>query len=122
MAFLDLELSKLMERISARLEERRQVFQMMMVKRDHGNRFNPFDHLYEVYDLILAKLDGYTYEISEIEKAAKALKLTLRADLAILHQIADLQRRLDALPKPDDFKSRVSAVKSVQPISKVTQI
>jgi len=121
-AFLDLELSKLMERISARLEERRQVFQMMMVKRDHGNRFNPFDHLYEVYDLILAKLDGYTYEISEIEKAAKALQLTISADLAILHRIADLQRRLDALPKPDDFTSRASAVKSVQTISKVTQI
>jgi hypothetical protein len=95
---------------------------MMMVKRDHKNRYNPYDHLYEVYDLILAKLDGYTYELSEIEKDAKALKETLSADLAVLHRIADLQRRLDALPKPDDFTTRLTAVKVVRPISKVTQI
>jgi hypothetical protein len=33
----------LQDRLEGRLEERKMVFQMMMVKRDHGQRYNPFD-------------------------------------------------------------------------------
>lgn len=43
--FLEIRSADLLERIKGRLEERKQVFQMMMVKRDHGQRFNPYDHL-----------------------------------------------------------------------------
>jgi hypothetical protein len=53
-------------------KDRKTVWTMMMVKRDHGNRYNPFDYLYDRYEMVVQKLDGYTYEISEIEKTLKA--------------------------------------------------
>jgi hypothetical protein len=99
----------LKDSIQSRVDARKTVFTMMMVKRDHGNRYNPWDHLYPVYDLILARLDGYTYEISEIEKAVKALEDNMSSDLVTLFQIQDLERRLAALPKPDDFSTRAPA-------------
>jgi len=87
--------------------ERKQVFKMMMVKRDHGQRYNPFDYLYDRYGMVVQKLDGYTYEVREIEKALKAIegvRLTVQ-HLAVLHE---LERRLDNLPKPDSFEVRQS--------------
>jgi hypothetical protein len=77
----------------------------MMVKRDHGNRYNPFDHLYDIYPIIVKKLDGYTYELSEIEKALKA-KESMSLCQADLNDLLDLERRIDNLPKPSDFEVR----------------
>lgn len=78
---------------------------MMMVKRDHGQRYNPFDFLYDRYPAVVEKLDGYTYELSEIEKSLKA-ELEGSLDLSALKRVEDLERRLAALPKPSDFESR----------------
>lgn len=83
------------------------MWQMMMVKRDHGNRYNPYDHLYDRYDAVLKKLDGYTYEISEIEKLLQ-LQVTVRHGLEGYYILQDCERRLAALPKPGDFESRAS--------------
>lgn len=88
-----------------RLEERKQVFQMMMVSRDHGKRFNPFDYLYDRYDMVVEKLGGYTYEIAEIEKALKKYD-GIRLTMGSLKGILALEERLGNLPKPDDFDSR----------------
>lgn len=81
------------------------VFTMMMVKRDHGQRYNAFDYLYDRYPMVVQKLNGYTYELAEIEKALK-LELSGGLDLSTLKRVEDLERRLAALPKPDDFESR----------------
>jgi len=95
------------------------VFKMMMVKRDHNQRYNPFDYLFDRYQAVLGKLDGYTYEASEIEKTLKALE-GVRLTLSNLAQIEELEQRIAVLPKPDDFESRAAPVKaSVPPIKAV---
>jgi len=105
--FLNTRIRAVKDAIQSRVNDRKMVFTMMMVKRDHNNRHNPFDHLYPVYDLVLARLDGYTYEIAEIEKELKAWEVSgVTSDLAILFRLQDLERRLSVLPKPDDFSTR----------------
>lgn len=72
----------------------------MMVRRDHGRRYNPFDYLYDRYDLILSSMDGLSYEISQIKKALEELKrgnLTLGSCLKAL----ELEKRLDLIPSPE---------------------
>lgn len=96
----------LQDRLEGRLEERKMVFQMMMVKRDHGQRYNPYDYLYDRYPMVVKKLDGYTYELSEIEKTLQGLN-RMSLGLYEMKIIMDLERRLENLPKPDDFDSRV---------------
>jgi hypothetical protein len=106
-AFLIARSRVVKDAIQSRVRDRQAVFTMMMVKRDHNNRHNPYDHLYPVYELILARLDGYTYEIAQIEKELKALEASgVTSDLAVLFKLQDLERRLSALPKPDDFSTR----------------
>jgi len=99
-------------------DERKQVFSMMMVKRDHGQRYNPYDYLYDRYPMVVKKLDGYTYEAAEIEKALKALT-TVRLTLSHLTVIEDLERRLAELPKPDDFESRGALCARPRPLKVV---
>jgi hypothetical protein len=93
------------DRIEGRLEERKIVFKMMMVKRDHGQRYNPYDYLYDRYPIVVKKLDGYTYELAEIEKTLKGIN-AMSLGLYELKVIMDLERRLENLPKPDNFDER----------------
>jgi hypothetical protein len=78
---------------------------MMMVKRDHGNRYNPYDYLYDRYPAVVKKLDGFTYELSEIERLLQ-LELGMSQSLSGWKRLEELERRLDALPKPTDFEER----------------
>jgi len=92
--------------MSGRFEgERKQVFKMMMVKRDHGQRFNPYDYLFDRYGMVVQKLEGYSYEVREIEKALKSIE-GVRLTTQHLRVLAELERRLDNLPKPDSFEIR----------------
>jgi len=110
----------LLEKIKARAStESKDVWAMMMVKRDHGQRYNPFDYLYDRYPAVVKKLDGYTYELSEIEKALKAI-VGIRHDLSALVAMMDLERRLENLPKPkglletrSEAKPRIESLKAV---------
>jgi hypothetical protein len=55
--------------------------------------------------MVVKKLDGYTYELSEIEKTLQGLN-RMSLGLYEMKIIMDLERRLENLPKPDDFDSR----------------
>lgn len=94
----------------------------MLVKRDHGQRHNPYDWMYPVYDLVLSKLDGYTYELASLEKELKALKANLTSDPAILYKIWDLERRLSLLPKPDNLATRPTSEKKAVVVTKLTRV
>lgn len=97
---------KLLDKVKVRsAKESKDVWLMMMVKRDHGQRYNPFDYLYDRYEMVIKKLDGYTYELSEIEKALKSI-VGVRHDLSALTELMDLERRLEGLPKPTSFDDR----------------
>lgn len=72
----------------------------MMVRRDHGNRYNPFDYLYDRYDLILSSMDGLTYEISQLLKALERLKQG-NLNLEALYELLELEKRLDLIPSPE---------------------
>jgi hypothetical protein len=104
--FMRSEFTRVLERVKARRSgDGKIVWQMMMVKRDHGNRYNPYDYLYDRYPAVVKKLDGFTYELSEIERLLQ-LELGMSQSLSGWKRLEELERRLDALPKPTDFEER----------------
>lgn len=98
---LESEVSRIRARLVARLEDKKLAFKMMMVKRDHGKRFNPYDEFYPVYDMVESRVGNYSYNFTVWEKELGELS-NVCTDLATYYKLLDLERRVALLPKPDN--------------------
>lgn len=98
---LESEISRVQERLQVRLEDKKLAFKMMMVKRDHGQRDNPYDEYYPLYSMVESKVGDYSYKFDLLGKELKALS-EMGTDLSVYYKLVDLERRLALLPKPDN--------------------
>jgi len=103
------ELTSFQDRLTSRAKESKTVWHMTMVRRDHLQRYNPYAELLPIYDVVMSKLEGYIYEVSEIEKAFEETK-HCGPTYEVFYRLQELGDRLSALPKPDDFLYRTAAV------------
>lgn len=115
------EFSRILKRLDQRQGDRKTVFSMMMVKRDHKQRANPYDYLYPVFDMVVGYLGDYLYKFSGLEKELKN-QVGISTDYSTYDKLKDLERQVDLLRKPDIWDTREDPALKPIPLPKLIRL